>query len=126
MFRVQLPILIAFLLFVCLLLFFVVFCLFVFSFSLTIRNISWILPFSIQINISNSNKKGFSQSLVRETCRIEFSVSNIRRFRIVCLFEALVNFSTFYAAGSGNWKTAKQKGRDTWGRSRGGSVEPAK
>ena len=42
-------------------------------------------------NISNSNKRRFSKSLVRDSCRIEFSVSNIRRFRIVCLFEALVN-----------------------------------
>ena len=65
--------------------------LFLIGFSLTIRNISWILPFSIQINISISNKKRFSQSLVRDSCRIEFSVSNTRRFRIVRLFEALVN-----------------------------------
>lgn len=42
-------------------------------------------------NISNSNKKRFSQSLVRDSCRIEFSVSNIRCFRIACLLEALVN-----------------------------------
>ena len=46
-------------------------------------------------NISNSNKRRFSKSLVRDSCRIEFSVSNIRCFRIVCLLEALMNLILF-------------------------------
>ena len=52
-------------------------------------------------NISNSNKKRFSQSLVRDSCRIEFSVSNIRCFRIAFFFRGSCEL-TFYAEGSGN------------------------
>ena len=61
-------------------------------------------------NISNSNKERFSQSLVRDSCRIEFSVSNIRCFRIACLLEALVNLLfTQRDLGTGKERNKKVK-----------------
>ena len=75
-------------------------------------------------NISNSNMRRFSHSLVRDSCRIEFSVSNIRCFRIVCLLEALVNL--LFTHRDRELENSEKKGRDFRGRFRDGSVEPPK